>query len=242
MKHMNVLLLLSTSINSAPCTAQEFESLQGHITSRVQIEALESTSLGAADTIPPRSLLPLALDVIKEYEAWVPRAYNDASKYCTIGFGHLIALKPCASVLPQVAEYNPPISKAAGLTLLDGDTAVARRAVKRHVNTQLTDEQFGALSSFVFNVGEANFANSTLRRYLAEGDFKRAARQFGRWVSSKGIVLNGLINRRACEAALFENKLSFRADGKFYREDCEALGALPANDTLVDVESGEIIQ
>jgi lysozyme len=227
------LVLASTS-----ASAEDFRSDPTHITSLSQVEALENGSLGAAE-VGVRVLMALALDLIKDFEGWVPRPYNDASAYCTIGYGHLIARKPCARSPQELEQFAPPLSEADGLALLNKDTAIARSAVQRLVTQPLTDEQFGALTSFIFNVGIANFETSSLRRYINNGEDDQAAPQFARWIMSGGKIIDGLIIRRACEAGLFQGVLVYEADHKFHRDDCGALGAAPEASALIDIAVGE---
>lgn len=221
---------------SAPVAGEEPKQ---HVTSMIQVEVLDSGGLGASD-ITPRSLLPLALELIKVFEDWVPTAYDDASAYCTVGYGHLIAKKPCAEAAVELASYSLPMGKKAGIDQLELDSRAARLAVMSATkDVTLTDEQFGALTSFVFNVGATNFKNSTLLQYVLNEEFEGAAKQFGRWVKSKGKTLDGLIARRNCEAELFRGKLHLAADGTFHRESCENLGAAAPGETLIDIEMGE---
>lgn len=217
--------------------AEDFPSYPDHLTSQIQEEALDG-GLGAADT-QPRILLGLALELIKVFEAWVPVAYNDASVFCTIGYGHLIGKKPCTAVLSEIALFDPPLTEAEGSVQLEKDTALARVAVQRLVKESLNDEQFGALTSFVFNVGSANFESSTMLRYLNNNEFDGAAKQFARWTKSKGKVLNGLVARRNCETQLFLGNAVSDAIGKFNREICDSSGAAPPSEELIDIDVGE---
>ncbi len=66
-----------------------------------------------------------------------------------------------------------------------------------------TDNQFAALVSFCFNVGEGNLRTSTLRRLHLAGDYAGAQAQFSRWTRAAGKVLPGLVKRREAEAALY---------------------------------------
>jgi lysozyme len=77
-------------------------------------------------------------------------------------------------------------------------------AVTSLVKVPLTQGQFDALTSFVFNLGMRRLAESTLLILLNKRDYHGAAAQFARWVRSDGQVLDGLVRRRAAEAKLFE--------------------------------------
>jgi lysozyme len=217
--------------------SEDFPSDPTHVTSLSQVEALEGTSLGAAG-VEPRVLLPLALDLIKDFEKWRPNAYNDASNYCTIGYGHLVAKKSCSESADELSKFKRPLTETDGLALLTKDTTVARLDVQALVHTQQSDEEFGALTSFVFNIGGGNFSTSRMLKYLNNGD-DGALKEFPKWIKSKGQVLEGLIIRRACEASLFKAQLSYGLDHKFHRDDCGSLGAAPGSETLIDVTIGE---
>ncbi len=182
-------------------------------------------------------MIPLALDLVKNFEQWKPAAYNDPVGYCTIGYGHLIALSRCETL--QLGRFATPLSEAQGVALLDGDTLYARAAVEDLITVPLTDAQFSALSSFVFNVGARNFEHSTLRLVLNQGDYSTAASEFRRWVRSRGRVLNGLVTRRACESLLFEDRLHYDANGGFNRAACVALGIAETSGPPIDIETGE---
>lgn len=239
-------LLLIVVLFSASASAANFETRNGHIMSRSQIENF-GKARGAASDSPPRLLKPLAPDLIKDFEGWEPKAYNDPLGYCTIGYGHLLAMKPCQDV-DLVAFGNrmtPPIDFAGQLTLAEGnallelDTVPVRRAVQSMVSVNLTEWQFGALSSFIFNVGESKFRNSTLLRLLNKNQHELAANEFQRWVLGDGKPLSGLVARRSCEAAMFRNELKPAADGGFRRSSCVARGAAPLAGPLIDIYKGE---
>jgi lysozyme len=71
------------------------------------------------------------------------------------------------------------------------------------VHVPLTQNQFDALVSFVFNLGVGNFRTSTLLKKLNAGDNDGAAQEFGRWIHAGGKALPGLVRRREAERALF---------------------------------------
>lgn len=138
------------------------------------------------------------IELIKESEGLRLKAYmptkNDRP---TIGYGHTKGVK-----------MGMTITKAQAEQYLRDDLAWAENAVNRLVKVKLNQNQFDALVSFVFNLGEANFASSTLLRKLNTGDYEGAANQFPRWnkqrtKSGSLEVLDGLTIRRDKERKLF---------------------------------------
>ena len=139
-------------------------------------------------------------ELIARFEGFVPRPYNDAAGHATIGFGHLIhhGLMTAAD-----RAHWGTISRERGLTLLSEDAREAARAVEHSVRVPLSQEQVDALVSFVFNVGVGAFGSSTLLRKLNARDRQGAADELLRWSRAGGRVLEGLLNRRRAERALF---------------------------------------
>lgn len=88
-------------------------------------------------------------------------------------------------------------------TYLEADLRTATAAVDRLVKVKLSPNERSALISFVYNVGEGNFASSTLLKKLNAGDRLGAANEFPRWVNAGGKRLQGLVNRRAAEREIF---------------------------------------
>jgi peptidoglycan hydrolase-like protein with peptidoglycan-binding domain len=87
--------------------------------------------------------------------------------------------------------------------LLRADAARAARAVTRLVRVPLDQNQFDALVSFTFNVGEGALRDSTLLRELNAGRYDAVPRELNRWTRAGGQVLAGLVRRRAAEGAMF---------------------------------------
>lgn len=139
-------------------------------------------------------------ELIARFEGFVPRPYNDAAGHATIGFGHLIHR---GQVTAEDRRRWAAIGLDRGLELLVEDAREAASAVEQSVRVPLTQEQFDALTSFVFNVGGGAFRSSTLLRMLNAGDPQGAADQLPRWSKANGHVLEGLLTRRRAERALF---------------------------------------
>ena len=91
--------------------------------------------------------------------------------------------------------------------------AIFEKAVTRNVTVQLNQDQFDALVSFTFNLGEGNLKQSTLLQKVNAGDFAGAAKEFPRWNKAGGQVLPGLVRRRASEALLFQSIPDSNYDG-----------------------------
>ncbi|MFY0690747.1 MAG: lysozyme [Paracoccaceae bacterium] len=237
------LLVLSLNFlifSGSIVAAQSYEMVQDEFPSGIQVERLGGT-LGVAPTeAQARPLTPLALGLIKQFEGWREKPYNDAVGYCTIGFGHLLALKSCEEI--ELGEFKDGISISEGERILLADTLDARAAVQDLVEVDLTDDQFGALVSFTFNLGRGKLSTSTLLRLLNLGSYQAAEKQFYRWTRAKGIVLSGLVARRNCEAFKFRGEFTQLGISKFDRQICEDAGLGVAPGILVndiDVLVGE---
>lgn len=133
---------------------------------------------------------------IKTAEGLRLTAYLDTGGVWTIGYGH---------TGKDVREgLTIPLSEAE--RLLTVDLRVAERHVNEAVQVKLTQNQFDALVSFVYNVGGGAFRSSTLLKLLNAGDYEGAANQFPRWNKDNGKVVAGLTNRRHEERVLFLRK------------------------------------
>lgn len=133
------------------------------------------------------------LAIIKESEGLYLEPYTCPGGYYSIGYGNRT----------HALEFDKITEEQAEEFLLEdlNDTYQHLAIICQHI--PLTDNQWSALCSFVYNVGSGKFLNSTLLLKLKAGDYDGAANEFGRWVYAKGKKLNGLIVRRAKERSLF---------------------------------------
>lgn len=99
------------------------------------------------------------------------------------------------------------ITEEEGEKLFIKELGIYEDAVTRYVKRPLTQSQFDALVSFVYNVGATAFKKSTLVRELNKGKYDAVPIQLMRWnkatVKGKKITLRGLTRRRKAEADLF---------------------------------------
>jgi GH24 family phage-related lysozyme (muramidase) len=178
--------------------------------------------------LPP--IYPRGVKATEDFEGWVPYLYNDAARYCTIGYGHLIKKAPCNGTEP----YQGGLTLAQGIKLLQDDLYSAHATVYRTVTIKLTDGQTAALTDFVFNVGSDNFHNSTLLKLVNASQFNAVPAQFRRWVMAGGKRLPGLVNRRQGEIDLFFDGMS-RPTVTMRRLPSEP----PENLAPIDIQAGE---
>lgn len=135
---------------------------------------------------------------LAKLEGFSSTAYNDppGSDKWSIGFGHQI--KP-----GEELYMSNPITVEEGRALLAQDIKIAQDVVRRHINYPLTQDQFDALTSFVYNIGETNFVNGTVPAKINAGNLRMAGETMKKYINSGGVVDPVLIARRKPEAAPF---------------------------------------
>jgi lysozyme len=137
------------------------------------------------------------LSFLKDQEGFKDTAYKDSGGVWTIGYGTIrVDGKPVVQGMtctePQAAAW------------MESHLASVQTAINQAVRTQLTQHQFDALCSFVYNEGEGAFRSSTLLGKINVNDFIGAGKQFDRWVYVGKNVIPGLIARRRRERDVFE--------------------------------------
>lgn len=130
---------------------------------------------------------------VSQYEGLELKAYRCPAGIWTIGYGH---------TGPDVHE-GMVITKEEALSLLGKDLASHIYQAAGYIAVDVTQNQFIALTSFIYNVGVGAFRDSTLLKLLNRGDIQGAADQFLLWNKAGGKVLAGLTRRREAERALF---------------------------------------
>ena len=121
------------------------------------------------------------------------KAYQDGNGIWTIGYGHT----------GSFAAPGTTITEAQAVTLLNGDLAITDHALARLVKVTVNQNQWDALESFVFNIGQGHFGSSTCLAKLNAGDTTGAAAHILDWNKVAGQVSKGLDTRRHKEQALF---------------------------------------
>lgn len=129
------------------------------------------------------------LALIKECEGLRLEPYLDTGNVWTCGFGHVKGVNQFTHCTPEIAE-----------AWLESDLQNAEEAVCDHVKDHISDNQFAALVSFTFNLGEG-----ALKKLLAHG-IDAVPTQILKWDHDNGNVIPGLTKRRKAESNLWSMK------------------------------------
>ena len=127
------------------------------------------------------------IDFIKGFEGFSATVYSDVAGFPTVGYGH--------KLLPG-ESYPDGITEAGATALLASDVEPVSIAVAT-LAPQCNQNQHDALCSFAYNLGAGS-----LRTMLGHG-WADVPNQIPRWVHAGGVVVPGLVTRRAAEVALF---------------------------------------
>lgn len=134
--------------------------------------------------------------LIKEFEGCPLTAYPDpgtGGEPWTIGFGRAHGVTRGEQITQDQADQF----LREDLAQFESNVTAACEGVETNEN------QFSAMVAFCFNVGQKNFAKSSVLKAHRRGDKVSAANAFGLWNKAAGKVLPGLTRRRAAEAQLY---------------------------------------
>lgn len=160
----------------------------------------------------PETVSQQGVELIKRFEGLhkvqpdgMVTSYRCPAGKWTIGFGSVKGVRSGMKITKQEAEE-----------LLIKDIKDHEAYVKQYVQVPLTQGQYDALVSFVFNLGGGNFRSSTMLKKLNKGLYDEVPEQFMRWnkarVDGKLTALKGLTRRRAAEAAIFSADAKLPSD------------------------------
>lgn len=139
------------------------------------------------------------LKLIEQFEGLRLTAYKATKrdKYYTIGYGHYGA----------DVKRGMTITEAQAEAYLRQDVAEAERAVNKYAGYVWNQNEFDALVSFAYNVGNIDGLTNNGRRSI-EG----ISAKLPEYVYSGGVKLEGLVRRRAAEKALFDTPVTAAVD------------------------------
>lgn len=142
--------------------------------------------------------------IVKQFEGLSLKAYKDPVGVWTIGWG----------TIGKEARPGRTITAAQAERFLRDELVEQENYVKQYVNVPLTQNQFDALTSLVFNVGVGTFKSSPGLKMLNRGNYDLASSLFVKMnraserdkngkKTGKMITLPGLVTRRKLEMQLF---------------------------------------
>lgn len=144
-----------------------------------------------------RAVPAAAVDLVAKWEGYRPDAYLCPAGVWTIGYGHT-----------RNVRKGQIINNIQARDLLRADLGEAVKKIydiiDRHVVDSLTENQFAALVSFVFNLGLQ--PGWTFVQQMNAGVLDDVPSQMQKFIYVGGRKLKGLVDRRADEAALWCRK------------------------------------
>lgn len=166
--------------------------------------------------------------LVKDFEQCVLKAYmapeqvelfnKSGKKEFTIGWGATyIPAGLTLSINKETISFNKntPItekmildSEAEADKLFDAMIPIYATPLEVLVKVPLNQDQYDSLFSFIYNIGQAGFASSTLLKELNKGNYAGAAAQIARWDNIGQNESKGLENRRVKEIELFCSSLN----------------------------------
>ena len=135
------------------------------------------------------------VELIKHFEGCRLEAYLCSAGVPTIGYGHTRGVSMGDVIDQEGAEAH-----------LIEDLEEFEGYVNDMVEIALKQHEFDAIVAWTFNLGPGNLKESTLLNRLNYGPLSDVPAQIQRWTRAGGQVLEGLVKRRAAEAALWEGK------------------------------------
>lgn len=173
-----------------------FRTLMGGSLTEVQVWTMNDTlnRLGAPSEAQAvrRAINRVGLQIIKDSEGLSLKAYLCPANVLTIGYG-----STGAHVKPGMVITEAHADELLRSDLRRFEDCVAEAAPNSNAN------QFSAMVSLAFNIGEGAFLKSTVLREHLAGHHVAAADAFGMWTKGGGKTLPGLVKRRQKEAQLY---------------------------------------
>ena len=139
------------------------------------------------------------IEQIKSFEGFRSMPYPDTGGKLSVGYGHLI-------IPGDGCVEGSPITMGQATTLLKKDLEVAEHCVNS-TGTALTQNEFDALVSFVYNLGCQAFQRSTLLQFIKKQNYHAAAEEFPKWNMVNGSFSESIYKRRLAEQLCFQQSI-----------------------------------
>jgi len=141
------------------------------------------------------------VDFIKQFEGFKAKAYKDPKSSnglpITIGYGSTMYKDGSKIKLGDI------VTEQQAQELLAWEINNKSTIINSY-NLKLTQNQFDALSSFIYNLGASAFNNSTLLKKIKKNPNDPTIKdEFMKWVKNDGAVMKGLVRRRDAEQKMY---------------------------------------
>lgn len=136
------------------------------------------------------------INLIKQFEGFRADAYQDGGGVWTVGYG-------TTRLNGRKVQAGDHLEEPAAASLMIATVNSFLATAASHIRVNLNQNQIDAIASFIYNLGVEQFESSTLLTMINASNFTGAADQFSRWIHDNGIVVAGLVRRRAAERTLF---------------------------------------
>lgn len=150
----------------------------------------------ATEKIDKPVIQKLTLDLVKFFEGFYSKTYNDGFGNITIGYGFT------KHTLPGL-KWGDTISQSESDEYLYKVLKKREQFIYENIKVPITQEQFDALISWIYNIGRSAAKRSTLIKKINNGEYESAAKEFLRWNHVRGRQVKGLTIRRTKEKILF---------------------------------------
>jgi len=157
-----------------------------------------SEIVGSGNSNAKCSINTASLDLVKRFEGFVGHVYYDSVGVRTIGYG-------CTSACEHMTHITEPAAAKLLEEMLQNSYG---SCVRSHVKHLLTENQYGALTSFVYNLG-CGVLDGTLLSHLNSGNFAAAESEMLEYDHAGNEVLAGLRTRREAEVNLMREHSAY---------------------------------
>ncbi|WP_017802839.1 lysozyme [Winslowiella toletana] len=130
------------------------------------------------------------LALIANLEGCRTSPYQCSAGVWTNGIGHTAGVTAASVIGERTAAVN-----------LVYDVMRVERAIDLCMPVAMPQGVYDVVVSFAFNVGTTAACSSTLATFINRQQWPEACGQLSRWVYVKGVIIAGLVNRRATEMA-----------------------------------------
>lgn len=155
-----------------------------------------------------KTISPKGISFLEGYEIFRANPYyatvNEKAKgIVTIGYG--------STFYPdgrKVRITDPPVTKEQARNMYIKTLAKFEADLRKLIKVEVTQNQWDALVSFIYNIGVGNFETSSVLREVNNKNFEATKANFAKWNKQKKadgtfVVIRGLTLRRAAEAKMF---------------------------------------